>query len=442
MFVKSAWLAINRVRKYKGLHSIGIADLLLCDGRTVDPWVLTTEPSDSSRVFSVEQPTRSDFATFRRAVQLLISPSLVLPTPLGQFVGQPHRKDAWFVDEDRESLFHATSESSYIQYTRQSNSRASRYGTCYTQPVAHAGQCPRHTRASVQAVDERNEAVRLHSVAAVHVPAPHRRSFLERIRALPNQSLWKHLVVDGDGSWIYEGLLANTLVCMSDGSYNPLLAEDVCACAAIIECQRTGKRASVTWSEKSDLFSADNYRAEILGGISLQLIIRAACDGKYVTPSARPQIGCDNKGVVHHGSHPWRPLMANQSQADALRYYRELVRTCPFKCKFYHVHGHLDRYLIYDEMTPLERLNCDCDELADSALQISVKTGEFISRVLPGEDIVVSIDGSKVTGPYERTITRHWGDSIGRLHYCAGEFPIIPPGISLMKCIGMELSVF
>lgn len=60
IFSRSDWVAINRVRKYKGLHSI--ADFLLCDGRTVDPWVLSPEPSDSSPVFSVEKPTCADFS--------------------------------------------------------------------------------------------------------------------------------------------------------------------------------------------------------------------------------------------------------------------------------------------------------------------------------------------------------------------------------------------
>eukprot|EP00956_Cyclotella_meneghiniana_P030777 scaffold78525_cov62-Cyclotella_meneghiniana.AAC.4 len=35
-----------------------------------------------------------------------------------------------------------------------------------------------------------------------------------------------------------------------------------------------------------------------------------------------PRFGCDNKGVVHHGNHPWCPLPANQSQADVLLYYQ------------------------------------------------------------------------------------------------------------------------
>jgi hypothetical protein len=144
--------------------------------------------------------------------------------------------------------------------------------------------------------DEASESVRVHSSTKVFNPAPHKRSFLERIRALPNQSLWKNFVVDGDGSWIYEGLLAGSLIFMSDGSYDPLLADDVCSCASIVACQSTGYRASVTWVEKSDRFSADNYRAEILGSIALQMIIHAACEGKYISPFVRPEIGCDNNG--------------------------------------------------------------------------------------------------------------------------------------------------
>lgn len=106
---------------------------------------------------------------------------------------------------------------------------------------------------------------------------------------------------------------------MSDVSYDYQLAEDVCSCAAMIACQRNGNRASVTWVEQSDHFSTGNYCAEILGGIALQMIIRTACDGKYISPSARPEIGCGNNGVVHHGRYPWRPLPAKQSQAVVLR---------------------------------------------------------------------------------------------------------------------------
>ena len=76
------------------------------------------------------------------------------------------------------------------------------------------------------------------------------------------------------------------------------------------------------------------------------MLVKVACEGKYISPSMSPRFGCDNKVVVHHGNHPWRPLPANQGQADVIRYYQRLVRTCPMKCKMYHVHGHMDRYLV------------------------------------------------------------------------------------------------
>jgi hypothetical protein len=110
-------------------------------------------------------------------------------------------------------------------------------------------------------------------------------------------------------------------------------------------------------------------------------------------------------------------MLANQAQADVLRYYKQLVRSQPFKCKMYHVHGHLDQFLTYEEMTPPERLNCDCDKPAGEALMTALERNRFIDRVLPDEDLVVLLDGSKVSGSYEKTITQNWGDKQARLHY-------------------------
>ena len=220
------------------------------------------------------------------------------------------------VRNDQSLLFRSTSDSSYIQYVRDDSVRNTRFSLSFSNPTAMTGQFPRLIRASVQLL-EGESAVSVHSVARTFCPPTHNRlSFLERIRAQPNQSLWRTFVTDGDGSWMYESLLNNTLVMMSDGAYEPLLAEDVCSCAMIVMCTRTGQRASLTWAERSDRLSADNYRAEILGGIALQLLVKVACEGKYLSPSMSPRFGCDNKGVVHHGNHQWRPLPANQGQAD------------------------------------------------------------------------------------------------------------------------------
>ncbi|KAL7520601.1 hypothetical protein ACHAWX_005318 [Stephanocyclus meneghinianus] len=59
----------------------------------------------------------------------------------------------------------------------------------------------------------------------------------------------------------------------------------------------------------------------------------------------KPLFGCDNKGIIHHGNHPRRPMPEKQQQADILYYYKHLVRDAPFRCKMFHMYGHLDQLL-------------------------------------------------------------------------------------------------
>ena len=99
--------------------------------------------------------------------------------------------------------------------------RSTRFSMTFFNPIEMQGQHSMKTRASVQLGDE-DDVVKVHSVADTFSPPPHRRSFMERVRAEPNQILWRTFVTDGDGSWIYESLLSNNLVMMSDGAYEPL----------------------------------------------------------------------------------------------------------------------------------------------------------------------------------------------------------------------------
>lgn len=205
---------------------------------------------------------------------------------------------------------------------------------------------------------------------------------------------------------------------MSDGSYNEAKATDVVSCAAAIMCSSTGMKATVTWVERSDNHSANNYRAEILGAaIALQLLVQIACEGKCISPSMQPKFGCDNKGVVHHGNHPYRPLPSKQNQSDVLRYFKQLINNSPFSHCMYHVHGHMDRFLSHEEMTPAERLNVECDALAEQALTEAILSSWYIDRILPDEEITVQVNGNKPSGSIEHTILRHWGDKVGREHY-------------------------
>jgi hypothetical protein len=78
----------------------------------------------------------------------------------------------------------------------------------------------------------------------------------------------------------------------------PHLANNVCACAAVFYCSHTNQYADVTWVEKSTKKVANNYCAEILGGSSTQLIIKAAITGCNVLSHGPLTMGCNNMGVV------------------------------------------------------------------------------------------------------------------------------------------------
>ncbi len=74
------------------------------------------------------------------------------------------------------------------------------------------------------------------------------------------------MINGGTGDWIFSGLMQGLLVIGHDDSYMPHLANNVCACAAVIYCSHTNQYVDVTWVEKSPKKAANNYCANI-GGV-------------------------------------------------------------------------------------------------------------------------------------------------------------------------------
>jgi hypothetical protein len=157
---------------------------------------------------------------------------------------------------------------------------------------------------------------------AVDVP----RTLRDNLDAWGNPSLWKTLQIDGnDCSWIFRGLMWGSLLTGHDGSYMPMVANNVCLYAVVLHCTQEDKYADVTWVERSTKRLADNYRAEILGGCCAQLIVKVAIPGRGVLGLATPCFGCNNMGVVLHGTNYRRPLLEKQAQPDVLRYFKQLI---------------------------------------------------------------------------------------------------------------------
>ncbi len=80
-----------------------------------------------------------------------------------------------------------------------------------------------------------------------------------------------------DMTWIAEGMMNNSLICITDGLYDMKKVIDLCGVGWIIFCSKTGFRLTGTFWEKS--ISASLLRAEVLGLCTLHLLAGGALQG-------------------------------------------------------------------------------------------------------------------------------------------------------------------
>ena len=75
-----------------------------------------------------------------------------------------------------------------------------------------------------------------------------------------------------------------------------------------------------------------------------------------------------------------------------------------------HVHGHMDKHLRRDQLTPLQRVNIRADEFASSALMAALMTQTFTKDLFPSKGVIVSIGTKRITGSPKAAITHLWGE--------------------------------
>ena len=109
--------------------------------------------------------------------------------------------------------------------------------------------------------------------------------------------------------------------------------------------------------------SAGLYCGEILGGVMTQLILHAAA-ASYHGTIPPVVVDCDNNGVVIHGNNSIRPLPSNQSQADLLRTFKNLVSSQTFQVQYKYVASHADNRKKWRDCSLKERINIKVDRLA------------------------------------------------------------------------------
>jgi hypothetical protein len=259
-------------------------------------------------------------------------------------------------------------------------------------------------------LSQSDNSVSIHSVALgpIILDDDKPTSLLATIRSFPNQSLWQYLDLDGDGEWIIDGLARGLLAIVHDGSFMEHMDDTSCSAGGIIFCRYSRQLATFSAAERTDNYTASNYRGELLGGLMTALILKAA--SSLLSGDAHPAvIACDNMGVVIHGNNRHQSLREAQAQADIIRCFRRILASLPFLVVYEHVYGHQDKNIPWDSLTLLQQLNCIADQLAKEALWRAFASGRYISSNFPFESFRIIINGSKVTSSIRDTLYKSWG---------------------------------
>ena len=161
-------------------------------------------------------------------------------------------------------------------------------------------------------------------------------------------------------TWLAEGMTNSSLIWVTDGSYNRKKAQDLSNVRWIILCTRTGKRLMGTFWEKST--GTNLYHAEMLGLCALHLLAQALAEFyKVVKWSAI--LCCNNKHALELSSHHRHRIRPSAKCANIYQNLRAIKQSFTSTFKYIHVYGHMDRYLEWEQLSLIQKLNCVCDML-------------------------------------------------------------------------------
>ncbi len=408
------WAAFNRVRHFYKVYFM--SQITRCDGKTINPAFMTSRTIKASSMrFPIEQPTEGDFEIWTLGLKSLTSHTFQLPIPLGHFIKDPYQDTLWRTTANNDYVIKSLGRNHHniyrpcpsVYHTRNHNTY--RYHkTCHqTPPWTHYASVSQLTPTMIS----------LHSQARIDTPSDTKpTSFLQFLQKHDSAHFFDHNPFNKDIEWITTAIVQKSLTIAHDGSYMPNLSRKTCSAAVVILCNKTGNLGAFTVCEKSDEYTASNYRGELLGGlIATHLLVMAA---KYTNINPKGiQIYCDNMGVVHHGNNPHKSLPEKQPQADILLPFRHNLRSLTNGIQYRHVFGHSDSETEFSFLTIPEQLNIIADKLAQECLLARTHTGPYSQTTYPNEPLQIYIDKRKVTSSIKATLYTSWGRQQAKVHF-------------------------
>ena len=145
------------------------------------------------------------------------------------------------------------------------------------------------------------------------------------------------------------------------------------------------------------------YRSELQGFHSMLLALHQICRF-YKLTEGHITLACDNDTCMRLAADQRPRVPCRQGHADLIRAIRHLLAEIPIQVTLSNVKGHKDSTHAWEELSPLEQLNCTMDKSAKAFLRQLLQQ-ESQDPALPpapsiiyGEGITCHVCNDKVTG--------------------------------------------
>ena len=408
--------SLNRVRIK--LQMLFLSDIVAANGRQLNQQHLiptTATLNNSDYDFAREEPTAADWRNWIVFWTRFTHPGLFLMDPLGKWTEPTHRKWTWYYDVEHGIVEHKNGNVVEYYHLLQGRTRT-RGEQLYVRTRTEKDKSPEGVPATVSFIDANTINLLGHGPPLTTGPSQP-ADFWEYLRLLGGEWMWDGIVNEKqDLQWLVKAVKKNTIIGVTDGSYDRDFAPDISGAGWLVSCTNSENILRANFYEQSK--SASSYRGELLGLLALHVFLYAICEFHNIK-STKPKICCDNISALRQSSHRKRRVKTGASQADVLRVLRTIKLKQTLQPIYEHVSAHQDRKKTWWQLTLQEQFNCVCDGLAKAAVARSMMetVPRKCSYLLPLEKAAIYVDGKKSTSDIAKEVRFCLGEAEARQFY-------------------------
>ncbi len=157
----------------------------------------------------------------------------------------------------------------------------------------------------------------------------------------------------------------------------------------------------------------------MLGLCALHLFAGALSEF-YKIQEWKATLCCNNKRVLELFSYTHQRIRPSAKCADIQQSLKATKHTFTGKITYLPLYGHMDKYLLWHQLSLIQQLNCVCNTLAKQAMTSAMMEGFYKrpTQLLPNEDIAVVIWGHKITNNISHSISFHASKEMARQCVC------------------------